>query len=109
MSVSISNNRIVVDLKKVQFANFYWRNQYNQIAHGPKPTTPSIRCVPYKDDDKIFGTDKNLIDVAKERGYLDVWTAEVYLRLSTKSDLTFTGAKAFSIWKIWKARVFNGD
>lgn len=104
------NNRIVVDLAKVQWANYYYRNQHGE-TRPIKPYDPTVY------GQKVSHTERAMwhpdypqelaIDRAKRLGLIDVWTPELKLKLTASEYLIYTGAKASSIYKEWNARIFG--
>jgi len=102
----ISNNRIVCDLNKVQWARFFYRNQYGNIVNV-KPTKPTVRALEFDPDEMHINGIETLISNAKRFNLLDHWTPEVKFQLTANHSLTYTGKKAVSLWKEWNRRMFN--
>lgn len=106
-----SNNRIVVDLKKVAYARFFYRNQWGDIM-ALKPLLDTVygqaihasKCAYPLDDRYPFET---MLERAKRINSLDVWKPVLHLRLSAADVLEFRGDKAISLWKAWNEMQFN--
>ena len=105
------DNRIVVDLKKVQFARYYYRNQYGDVANLiPAQITYRGVVVDYQEI-ACWLPDYPCETVQTRRlrrGYInDVWTPELLLKLSANHCLIYTGPKATSIYKTWSALIYG--
>lgn len=103
------DNRIVVSLKHVQYARFYYENQ-----HGQKRVDCSYRDHfsvrnewHTKKETVVNGKGQLLYEYARERGLLDVWTPTLYLQLTANHALIYTGPKAVSLWEAWRAMQFK--
>jgi hypothetical protein len=92
------DNRIVVDLGKVQFARFFYTNQYNNFRNT-LPAWPTVRNSELKG---VWDTFR-----AGILGLIDEWYPCTLLKLQANHSLTYTGEKAKSIWKEWNRRIFN--
>ena len=106
------NNRIVVDLNKVAYASLLFVTDNNGVRYERYKMLNeqymfSINGVIYVKEEKLFGTDKYLYDVAKKRNSLDIWYPELTLQLSCSHKLVYTGDKALSIWKAWNTKQFG--
>lgn len=99
------NNRIVIDLNKVQWALFGYRNQYGDYRQL-KPKF-SVHGKVYDKKEKMFGTTETAFEVATRRAIIDKWTPELKLQLTANHTLTYTGDKAKSLWAEWNRRVFK--
>lgn len=106
------NNKIVVDLKKVQFAYIRWTNRIG-ITLRDKPTLPTRHGCPFYPDEVAFPPHKDypgetLLQRAKRLNLeLDVWTKQVVLNITANRRLVYSGAKAQSIWDAWNALQFG--
>jgi len=99
------DNRIVVDLSKCQWAIFYYQNQHGD-KRNVKPGGPTV----YNDAVDGYYTftgDRKMVEVAKERSLLDIWTPCVVLKLTANETLKYKGEKAVSIYNAWSERIFN--
>lgn len=99
------NNRIVVDLNKVQYALFGYRNQ-----HGNWSSTKiaySVRGVPYDPQEKCFWTNLSMDEYATIHNLKDYWQPELKLKVIANCMLIYTGDKAVSIYKEWCSRLFK--
>ena len=102
----MKDNRVVFDINKVQFARFFYRNQYGQTV-DTLPPQETVRAMQFNPDDKCFMSDLTLIEYAEAAKLLDVWVPEVHLKITANCRLVFTGDKAKSIWKEWCRKQFN--
>lgn len=108
------DNRIVVDLSKCQWARFYYRNQFGQTRNTlPYSAIFTVSGIEHHNDEKAFWhpdfKDEKLLVRAKRLGILDIWTPELYLKLTANAGLIYTGDKAVSMWEAWKARIFKKE
>lgn len=108
-----SNNRIVVDLNKCQYAKFGYRNQHGMwCAIAPGFTVNGVRfhlcdMVPYFSRIENAWLTASAFEVAIARGLVDIWTPELTLQLQANHSLIYIGEKAKSIWAEWCRRQFN--
>ena len=113
----MNTNRAIVDLNKVAYAEYYWTVQSNKsISRAKKPARPTVHGVDFdrdaiapevvKPDGEVWPRE-TMLERAKRRGLLDEWVPQCRLQLSNSHSLTYTGAKATSIWKEWCAKQFN--
>jgi hypothetical protein len=104
------DNKIVVDLNKVQWARFYYRNQYGQTKDR-LPTYYSVRLAIVNDHERVLWHPdrpiESTFDAAKRLDILDIWQPEITLKLTANEYLIYTGAKAISINECWNAKVFG--
>lgn len=106
-----SNNRIVVDLKKVAYARFFYRNQWGDIRSLRslvKTVYNKAICVSeyaYPLDERF--PCETVLERAKRMDILDIWKPVLHLRLSAADVLEFSGDKATSLWKTWNEMQFN--
>jgi len=105
------DNKIVVDLSKVQHARFGYRNQYGQWSdHRP---AYSVRGLSFDPKAKAFvmghegEIPKTLLWVAEDQGLLDHWHPVVKLKLTANESLEYSGDRAVSIYKEWCSRIFK--
>lgn len=99
------NNRIVVDLNKVQYALFGYRNQ-----HGNWSSTKiaySVRGVPYDPQEECYRIDMCMDEYAILGNLKDKWQPELKLKVTANCILIYTGDKAVSIYKEWCSRIFK--
>ena len=102
----IQDNRIVCDLAKVQYARFFYRNQYGETVNL-LPKHPTVHAMKFDPDDMHINGKETLIAYAHRTKCLDVWTPEVKLQVQANHSLTYTGEKATNIWKEWCRRQFK--
>ena len=105
------DNRIVVDLGKVQYARFFYRNQYGDVVNT-LPDKPTVMGASFDPDEYRFRPNETepketLIEHAVRMKLLDIWTPELRLQVQANHSLTYTGDKAVSIWKEWGRRMFK--
>lgn len=105
------DNRIIVDLKKCQFAVFYYRNQYGTVQYNkPKPKTYFGKDISPIEKALFHPTypDETLLERFHRRGVKpDVWTPELLLKLSANHCLIYIGEKAVSIYKKWCEMIYG--
>lgn len=100
-------NRIVVDLNKVQFGKFYYRNQHGQTSEL-KPKFSVHGCTHNPTDYAYIPGEKvTLKEHADKLGITDVWTPECKFQFSANHSVVYKGDKAKSMWKEWSRRIFN--
>lgn len=102
------DNKIIVDLSKVQHARFGYKNQYGQWS-DTKPEY-SLRGSPISGNEMCY--DKNLelvnaINYTIKKNLVDIWHPVVILKLTANESLEYTGDRAISIYKEFCGRVFN--
>lgn len=106
----LKDNRIVVDLKKVQWAKFVWENQWGQ-KKPLKPIVPTVRGE-YVSHSELaeFHRDypiESMFERAKRLDLLDTWEKFCYLKLQANTILVYTGDKAQSVYDAFCAQVFS--
>jgi hypothetical protein len=104
------DNRIVLDLGKVTYARFRYRNQYGDTSNT-KPKF-SVRGVTYDPSElQHTATTQHPTETCKQYadrlGLTDVWIPEVKFQLVANHSLTYTGPKAVALWKEWNRRIFK--
>lgn len=102
----VSDNKIVCDLKKVQWAQLVWKNQWGQTCRELEPGN-SVRGILFKDDEKVFGSEETMLAYAARTGLLDIWTPCVRLQFASNHRLTYVGDKAKAIYDAWCAMIFS--
>ena len=102
----MNNNRIVVDLNKVQFATYFYRNQYEDYR-SLRPKQVTLHNTPIDPKEKQWMTGENLLKLVLKRGAQDHWTECCRLHITANRTLLYTGKKASSIWKEWNRRIFK--
>jgi len=100
-----NNNRTVVNLRAVQFADFYYKS--GVYKRHTKPKFPTVNNTEILPGQKCFATGDDLLTVAKRRNLLDVWIPVCRLQLSANHSLLYTGKKAVSIYKEFSRRQFS--
>jgi hypothetical protein len=104
------DNKILVDLNKVQWARFGFVNQYGQWR-DEIPKLTSIRCEPvYPDKPAHYHVQypgETESQRAKRLGLLDVWNPQLTLKLTANEHLIYTGQKALTLWEVWKAKIYG--
>ncbi len=99
------DNRIVVDLCKVQWARFYYRNQYG----NKRDTLPILTELEFSIRNATFNRieEPELYAQAMRKVAIDIWEPRVYLKLTANAALIYCGDKALSIWKKWQEMQFK--
>jgi hypothetical protein len=105
----VTSNRVVCDIKKVQWAHFGYINQHDQIR-GKKPEF-SVHGVSRDPDewamtkaDEPAMTLKQMADAIK---VTDIWTPRIKFVFASNHTLVYTGTKAVSLNAAWNKRVFK--
>lgn len=103
-------NKIVVDLGKVSYAKFRYRNQYGD-TRDTKPKF-SVRGVMYDPTEMGHSPTtehprETVKQMANRLGITDVWIPEVKFQLVANHSLTYTGPKAVALWREWNRRIFK--
>lgn len=106
------HNRIVLDLGKVQYARFRYRNQCGQTRDiKPDSSHFTINNIMYSKSELALWhpefPGEFLYTRAKRRDCLDIWIPEVYFQLTANHSLVYTGKKATALWKEWNRRIFK--
>lgn len=102
------DNRIVLNLSKVTFGRFYYRNQWGQLTDVlPPKEIITVHGVKFAANESMYGSTERAIDAAKRLGMLDVWIPEVKFQLTANHQIVYTGDKAKSLWKEYCRRIFN--
>jgi hypothetical protein len=101
-----TNNSIVVDLNKVQFASFYYRNQYGNVRKL-KPRKMTVHGALVSPFDTHVTEKIPMTKYAEKYQLVDVWMPVLRLQLTANHSLKYTGKKAISIWKEWQRRIFK--
>ena len=105
------NNHLVVDLNKVAYAVFFWRNQHSE-ANRLRPKHPTAHCSRIYEDDYAWPYSleypaETAIERARRLDVLDHWIPVVRLRLACADVIEFTGKKAKSVWKEWNYKIYG--
>jgi len=58
-------------------------------------------------DEKLFGSNKNLVEALKEQNALDIWRPELILEFSKEHTMFFTGEEAEKLWSSYKAVLYR--
>lgn len=104
----MNTNRTIVDLNKVQYADFFWST--STMTSPTKPKQPTVNGVIVGDEPAAWLDEfpnETMLQRATRRGLLDKWEPVVRLQLTANHSLTYTGAKAQSIWREWNKRQFS--
>lgn len=108
--MKINNNRIVLDLNKVQWAKYYWINQYGDMRHTDV-TVPTVHSEPvFNSEYAAYHPDypfESMYERALRLLLLDIWTPVCYMQLTANHSVTFTGKKATTMWKMWCNKILN--
>jgi hypothetical protein len=101
-----SNNRVVCDLNKAQWARYGYVNQHGDTM-PVLPIGPSVHCLVFNPSDKHMIEECSMLEYATAHNLLDVWKPFVKFQFSANHSLTYTGDKAKTMWKEWGRRIFN--
>ena len=109
----MKNNRIVVDLNKVQYAWQSWVTVCGNYKRTFKPEYPTVHGREFDCNAPAFGSYteggfQTMLHVARAKHLLDIWIPCTTLQLTANHRLTYTGAKAESIWSAWCSKQFKG-
>ena len=107
-----------IDLRKVQFAKFGWRNGAGLIVkkRPRKPTVAGHVVTDALNFDIVKKSGLSLIAAssgesqlayAKRKGLLDVWTPIVRFQFAANHSAAYTGDRAKALWREWQARIFG--
>lgn len=105
-----AKNNAVFDMNKVQYARFFYRNQWGDTrVKKPKYSTYGVEFNPSELAFVNTSNDKKmtLLEKAKQLGILDVWTPVIRLQFAANHSLIYIGAKALSIRDAWNAKQFK--
>lgn len=103
------NNKIVVDLNKVQFGSVHYVNQYGDIKQK-KPDYPTVYGKEVVYEYAAYHPDfpgETMLQRAVRLDILDKWTPICIFQLSANHTLTYTGEKAISMWKAFNIKIFK--
>jgi len=104
------DNRIIVDLNKVQWMRFYYVNQYGQtnntIINFPTIRSSAIYPEQLAAHHPLYPGEAEL-ERAKRLDLLDVWTPVCVLKLTANECLQYTGDKAIAMRDAWQAKIFG--
>jgi len=108
------DNRIVLDLAKVQWARFYYRNQHGQ-TRDTKPNKDHFTCneVIYKKDANVYAAFhpdypcESMWERALRLDMVDKWTPEVFFKVTANAGIIFTGEKAISTYALWQSKIYG--
>lgn len=105
-----TNNRIVLDLSKAQFARMWYVNQEGGIAFT-KPPKPSVRGRLVPDNEPAAPhpdyPGETMLERARRLYLFDTWQPVCTFQLTANHNVTYTGKKATVMWKAWQERIFN--
>ena len=104
----MNSNRTVVDLNKVQYADFYWTNGVARVPLKPRKPTVNGVVVGNELAGELEGYHgETMLERAKRRDMLDNWVPVCKLQLTANHSLTYTLDKAKSIYKEFCRRQFK--
>lgn len=108
--MNTNDNEKIVDLNKVQWASLHYKNDKGNILGG-KPPRNTVHGIAF--DDTAFAYPhveyplETCLERAKRLEILDVWTPVLVLQVQCNRTIRYTGPKAISVWKAWRAKVFG--
>lgn len=100
------DNRIILDLSKVQWARFGYRNQHGDFR-DKKPTEPTVFNQSFTQHEMCWQQGQTMLAYATAKKILDVWQPEVKFKLTAHECLVYTGEKAISLYAAWREKIFN--
>lgn len=96
----------IPNLRLVRIARFCYKNQHGDVrTEKPKGFTRLNAHVPT--DEKLFGSNKNLVEALKEHNALDIWRPELILEFSKEHTMFFTGEESEKLWTSYKAVLYR--
>lgn len=96
----------VIDISKASRAFYQWANQLG-LVKDKKPRKPTVNGQAFNPKSKAFGGNETMLERAKSRNLLDIWTPKVTFKFAASQSQEFTGKRAQSLWKEWNARQFG--
>ena len=102
----IQTNRSRLDLNKVQWDSFYYKNQYDQCTQI-KPKYPTVRGERASDKERHINGQESMLEFATRKGLLDIWVPHITFMLSANHRVTYTGKKALAMQKAWGEKIFK--
>ena len=105
------DNRIILDLNKVQYARFFYRNQYGHTTNT-LPDKPSVRGMVFDPDAiRLTATTREsketLITYAHRMKLLDVWVPIVQFQVQANHRVEYSSDKAVAMYKAWNQKIFK--
>lgn len=104
------NNRIVVDLSKVAYAELHWVTHClgTTYRRHSEPVYDTVNGHEFDyNETRILGNAETMYQYAVRRNLIDEWHPELILQLSNSHSLVYTKDKALSLWKAWRAKQFG--
>lgn len=108
----MNSNKIVLDLNKVQFAFYYWVNQYgNYMYHEPNDNSIYVQGT-FVNGHEIAAyhpsyPGETMLERAKRLDIIDAWVPTCLMQLTANHSVIFTGKKATTMWKMWCAKIIK--
>lgn len=103
------NNKVVLDLRKVQHGLFFYVNQWGMKRQltDTGPTTFGIKFSPneYAACHKDY-PGETMLERARRLDILDKWTPHMRFTLASNHTVEYTGKKAITMRDAWNAYVF---
>jgi len=104
-----NDNRKIVDLKKVQWAEYFYENQEG-LGKREKPSGPTVRGMPVGKEIAHYHLDypgETMIERARRLDILDKWKPVCVMQLQANRTLRFVGEKAIKMFKAYQARIYG--
>lgn len=92
----MQSNKTILAFSKVSYVNLLWKNQYD-CSSQTKPEKPTLHGRILDPDAKLYKSETTVLESAKARGALDVWTPHCVFALSNNHSVTYTGKKALEM------------
>ncbi len=106
----VNHNRIIVDLRKVQWAKLFWVNQTGDVR-SQKPISKTVNNTPFNSNEyaayHMMYPGETMNERATRLDLFDHWTPVLRMQLSANHTLEYTGKKALALWEAWNARIFS--
>lgn len=106
------DNKIILDLNKCQWARFYYTNDHGDKRNEPVPEEYfTVHGQIYHLTDKAYPhhlyPEETMFERAKRFGWLDIWTPEIYFKVTANAGVIFFGDKALAMRDAWNAKIFG--
>lgn len=105
------DNGTIIDLKKVAYARYFYREVRTKIERTIKPTKHSVNGQMFEDTDLAMThnnyPNETMLSRAKRMCILDVWMPVWKAIMCNGHEIEFTWRKAHEMDKAWRAYIFN--
>ena len=105
-----NHNRRIVDLRKVQWAKFFYENQ-DGAQFSTIPRQHTVHGVTIDADGYAYPHPKypgeTNVERARRLDILDIWEPICILQLTANHQLRYVGEKAKAIWQTWRSKIYG--